>query len=107
MSASPLRCDCAHPTPLTDEFGTTSCHDCGCELERSPADGQTGLERLADAVAGRLAERQVTGGDLLVDAAELARLFGVHRKTVYRNKERYGVERLGDGPRARLRFDVE
>ena len=40
-----------------------------------------------------------------VDAAELARRFGVSRDWVYDNAERLGVIRLGDGPKARMRFD--
>jgi hypothetical protein len=43
----------------------------------------------------------------LVDAAELADLLGVARSWVYDNAERIGGVRLGDGPRGRLRFDVE
>jgi hypothetical protein len=41
----------------------------------------------------------------LVDAGELARWLQVSRSTIYANASRFGVIRLGDGPRARLRFD--
>lgn len=41
----------------------------------------------------------------LVDASELARWLRVSRSTVYANASRFGVIRLGEGPRARLRFD--
>jgi hypothetical protein len=41
----------------------------------------------------------------LIDAAELARRLGIARSTVYANARRYGAIRLGDGPRAPLRFD--
>jgi len=46
------------------------------------------------------------GGDLplIVDAAQLARYLRVSRHLVYANAERLGAIRLGDGPRARLRF---
>jgi hypothetical protein len=43
----------------------------------------------------------------LIDARELAEELGVARDWVYANAERLGGVRLGDGPRARLRFDVE
>ncbi len=38
-------------------------------------------------------------------AKELAAALGVERKWVYANQERLRVIRLGQGPRARLRFD--
>ena len=41
----------------------------------------------------------------MIDAAELARRLGIARSTVYANARRYGAIRLGDGPRAPLRFD--
>jgi hypothetical protein len=67
-----------------------------------PAD----LERLAELVADHLTERlrPVPAGEL-VDAAELAQRFGVSRDWAYQHASRLGVVRLGDGPRARLRFD--
>ena len=43
----------------------------------------------------------------LVDAQALAEQLGVARDWVYANAERLGVVRLGSGPRARMRFDVE
>jgi hypothetical protein len=43
----------------------------------------------------------------LVDAAELARQLGLSRATVYANADRLGAVRLGDGEKARLRFDPE
>jgi hypothetical protein len=43
----------------------------------------------------------------LVTAAELAARLGVERSWVYEHQERLGVRRLGDGSRARLRFDLE
>jgi site-specific DNA-methyltransferase (adenine-specific) len=42
----------------------------------------------------------------LVDATEVAVYLGVHRSWVYENAARLGARRLGDGPRARLRFDL-
>jgi hypothetical protein len=43
----------------------------------------------------------------LVDAATIAELIGTTRDWVYQNADRLGAIRLGDGPRARLRFDPE
>jgi hypothetical protein len=42
-----------------------------------------------------------------VDAATLAKQLGVARAFVYEHADELGAQRLGDGPRARLRFDVE
>jgi hypothetical protein len=63
-----------------------------------------------DAVAEHLAELAVSAPPPtvgLVDARELAEQLGVARDWVYANAERLGGVRLGDGPRARLRFDAE
>jgi len=43
----------------------------------------------------------------LLDAAHLAELLGVSRATIYEHADALGAVRLGDGPRGRLRFDVE
>jgi len=43
----------------------------------------------------------------LVDAATLAGLLGVSRAYVYEHATDLGALRLGDGPRARLRFDPD
>lgn len=43
----------------------------------------------------------------LVDAAELARRLGVGRDYIYRHADEMGVIRVGDGKRARLRFDSD
>lgn len=56
------------------------------------------LERLAAAPAPQLR---------LVDAAELAAVLGVSRDTVYAHADELGAIRLGDGPRAPLRFELE
>lgn len=64
-----------------------------------------------DAVARRVVEllqteamesRQQRG---LVDAATAARLLGVSRGTIYAKAKELGAIRLGNGRRARLRFD--
>lgn len=68
------------------------------------------LEELAELVADRLAialaagERRSVGG--LVDAATVAARLGLTRDFVYRNAERLGAVRVGDGARPRLRFDL-
>ena len=61
-------------------------------------------ELVADLVVEQL-ETTPTGG--LVDARTLARLLGVERSFVYRHADALGAVRLGDGPRARPRFDPE
>ena len=63
-----------------------------------------------DAVAEHLAELAVSTPRAavgLIDARELAERLGVARDWVYANADRLGGMRLGDGPRARLRFDVD
>lgn len=73
--------------------------------------GIAALDELAEVVAARVVEllewpdrRQTTG---LATAAEVAEELGVHKSWVYANQKRLGGIRLGDGPRARLRFDLE
>lgn len=43
----------------------------------------------------------------LVNAAELARRFGIERSWVYSHAIELGAVKLGDGPKPRLRFDPE
>jgi hypothetical protein len=43
----------------------------------------------------------------LVDAATVAKALGLSRAAVYARANELGAVRLGDGSRARLRFDVE
>ncbi len=62
------------------------------------------LERFADLVAERLAERLAAGPAELIDAAELARRLGRTREFVYAHAEFFGGQRVGDGPRPRLLF---
>lgn len=86
------------------------------------------LEPLADLIASRLAagdstlplgapkpssasqgasEPQSAGEPHLVDAATVARRLGVSRDYVYSHADELGGWRLGDGPRGRLRFDLD
>jgi hypothetical protein len=70
----------------------------------APAD----VEEIADSVVQRVSELlrpQLWFG--LVDSAEVARRLGVHENWVYAHADELGVIRLGDGDRARLRFDLE
>jgi hypothetical protein len=68
------------------------------------------LAILADLIAERLADR-LEGGvrppPQLVDANAIARRFGVSVDWVYEHANTLGVVRLGDGPKARLRFNPE
>jgi len=65
------------------------------------------IEVLADQVAERVAERLRQDGTVasMVSAAEVARRFGISRDYIYDHADELGAVRLGDGPRARLRFD--
>jgi hypothetical protein len=69
------------------------------------------LERLADLVAERVVEQLATTpvqpAPQLVDATTLARRLGVDRSFIYEHADELGAIRLGEGPRARLRFDVD
>jgi hypothetical protein len=60
------------------------------------------LEGTAATPATAAAERQS-----LVSAADLARLLGMSRQTIYQHAEALGGVRVGTGPRARWRFDVD
>jgi hypothetical protein len=63
------------------------------------------IEQLAQRVA-ELVSDCVVAGPALVDAETLARFLNVERSYVYEHAAELGAVRLGDGPRARLRFDV-
>jgi plasmid replication initiation protein len=71
------------------------------------------VDALAPRVAELVSEKLALTGDRAaaryVDAATLARLFGVERDWVYAHKEKLGAIRLpgGRGERGRLRFDVQ
>ena len=65
---------------------------------------------LVDALAERVAELLRPAPSLspgLLTAAQLAQALNVSRAWVYENAGRLGARKLGDGPRARLRFDLE
>ncbi len=66
---------------------------------------------LADAIAQRIAgllhDADAPTAHRLVSAAEVACELNVGRQWVYEHAEELGALRLGDGPRGRLRFDLE
>ncbi len=62
------------------------------------------VEAIADAVARRLTDG---GGPVFVDAATLAARFSLSRSWVYEHADELGAVRVGDGPRAGVRFEVE
>jgi hypothetical protein len=63
-----------------------------------------------DAIARRVVELLEKKGlqkRELVDAAELARMFGIERSWVYAHAIELGAVKLGSGAKPRLRFDPE
>jgi hypothetical protein len=65
---------------------------------------------LVEAIARRVVEILEERGlqqRVLVDAAELARRLGVERSWIYTHAIELGAVKLGEGPKARLRFDPE
>lgn len=70
------------------------------------------IEAIAERAAKRTvellrADDDVSAGHRLVSAAEVAHELNVSRQWVYEHAEELGARRLGDGPRPRLRFDLE
>ena len=68
------------------------------------------IEQIAQRVAellrpGSAAPEQPAPTPQLLNAAQLARRLGVTRAWVYEHAEELGAVALGDGPKARLRFD--
>jgi hypothetical protein len=64
-------------------------------------------EAIADRVAELLHDKDSSAGHRLVSAAEVARELHCGRQWVYEHADELGARRLGDGPRGRLRFDLE
>lgn len=56
---------------------------------------------------GQTIDGSPASGSELLNAAELARRFGLTRTWVYENAGRLGAIQLSDGPRPRLRFDPQ
>jgi hypothetical protein len=73
-----------------------------------PADVDAIAERVAELVVERIGDAAAPAGSAdLVDAAEIARRFGLCAATVRARADAFGAIRVGDGPRPRLRFDPE
>jgi hypothetical protein len=73
-------------------------------MRLDPAD----IEAIAELVVERIAEREKRPSRIgLATAGEVAERYGVSVSWVYANKRRLGAVVLGDGPKARLRFDLE
>jgi hypothetical protein len=64
------------------------------------------IEAIARRVVERLERRRLQRREL-VNAAELARRFGIERSWVYSHAIELGAIKLGDGTKPRLRFDPE
>ena len=78
----------------------------------APSDLDAIASYVAESVADRVAAtlEQVFATRLwigLVDATDLARRLGVHESWVYAHANDLEAIRLGDGPKARLRFDLQ
>jgi hypothetical protein len=68
------------------------------------------IEAIAERAAHRvvqLLERPIPGAHQLLDPKELARALNVSLDYVYEHAADLGAMRLGDGPKARLRFDLQ
>lgn len=65
------------------------------------------MDAIAERVAELLRDDDAPAAHRLVSAAEIARELNVGRQWVYEHADELGARRLGDGPRARLRFDLE
>lgn len=64
------------------------------------------VERVALRVVELLDERPMTA-PRVVDPAGLAQILGVSRGTIYEHAKSLGAIRIGNGPKAAMRFDVE
>ena len=85
-------------TPLTD-FDVGRIAD--ALAARLRPEDPAGIDRIAERVVELL--RDGEHGEL-IDAAEVARRFGVTRDWVYQHKERLGVVYLGEGSKPRQRY---
>jgi hypothetical protein len=73
----------------------------GAAVELAPEAIEQIARRVAELLAG---ERPAPGG--LVDAATVARHYGLTRAWVYQHAEQLGAIAIGTGPKPRLRFDL-
>ena len=79
------------------------------EVELTPQAIERIAQRVAQLLRDELPERAEASDPVarLLSASELARHLGVTRPWVYEHAVELGARRLGDGPRARLRFDLD
>jgi len=75
------------------------------ESKRIKLDAET-VEAIARRAVELLEARGLQKREL-VDAAELARRFGIERSWVYSHAIELGAVKLGSGPKPRLRFDPQ
>jgi hypothetical protein len=68
---------------------------------------ESDVNRIATRVVERLHEQNPPTPARWLTAAEVADLLGVSRGTVYERAKEFGVARIGNGPKPRLRFDRE
>lgn len=64
-------------------------------------------QRVAELLRGDGAGRDADALARLLDAEQLAKHLGLNRAWVYQHAAELGALRIGDGPRARLRFDLQ
>jgi hypothetical protein len=75
---------------------------------QAPRLAQADIEAIAECVVEQM--REIVRPQLwfgLADAAEVARRLRVHENWVYTHADELGAIRLGEGEKARLRFDLE
>lgn len=65
------------------------------------------IDAIARRVIDLMRDEQAPASGEMVDAAEIARRFGVTRSWVYEHRQDLGAVELGTGKRPRLRFDPE
>ena len=65
------------------------------------------VEQVAQRVAQLVQHKHLQGQPELITAGELARRLRVQRPWVYKHRHLLGGQRIGDGPKAPWRFDLE
>ena len=65
------------------------------------------VEQVAQRVAQVLAQREARSQPQLVTAGELARELRVQRPWIYKHRHLLGGQRIGEGPKAQWRFDLQ
>jgi len=65
------------------------------------------VEQVAQRVAQLLAQRDARSQPQLVTAGELAHELRVQRPWIYKHRHLLGGQRIGDGPKAQWRFDLD